>query len=281
MAVIWRSRSSIVLSRSLIIERECDEMNAIETRELNFSYNGETVIKNITCAVRQGEFLGIIGPNGAGKSTLLRLFCRMLKARSGRIAVFERDINTYSGRELARQIGFVPQETIFSLNFTVEEIVLMGRYPHLKAFERAGASDLRIMEQAIADAGIDSFRQRPVNDLSAGERQRVVLARALCQQPKILLCDEPTSHLDLRHQAGIMDLLKKLNDQGLSVIMVNHDLNLTSRYCRRLLLMARGAIRADGPAEELINETLLREVYQTGLRVIRHPDQKVPQVLLQ
>lgn len=255
-------------------------MNAIETKELNFSYNGEAVIKNLTCAIRQGEFLGIIGPNGAGKSTLLRLFCRMLKARSGRIAVFERDINTYSSRGLARQIGFVPQETIFSLNFTVEEIVLMGRYPHLKAFERAGVSDRQVMEQAMADAGIDSFRQRPVNDLSSGERQRVVLARALCQQPKILLCDEPTSHLDLRHQAGIMDLLKKLNDQGLSIIMVNHDLNLTSRCCRRLLLMARGTIRADGPAEELINESLLREVYQTELRVIRHPDQNVPQVLL-
>ncbi len=255
-------------------------MNALEVRELTFSYDGEAVIQNVSCGMQEGEFVGIIGPNGAGKSTLLRLLCRILKSHQGKIRVFDQDITAYSGRELARRIGFVPQETNFTLNFTVAEIVLMGRYPYLKAFEREGIADRKIMEQAMTDAEITYFRDRPINDLSSGERQRAVIARALCQQPKLLLLDEPTSHLDLRHQAGIMDLLKKLNGQGMSIIIVNHDLNLTARYCRRLILMDRGSVRADGPPAELLNEKLLREVYQTELRIIKHPDQDVPQVLL-
>jgi len=183
-------------------------------------------------------------------------------------------------RSLARWIGFVPQETHFALDFSVGDIVMMGRYPYLRPFQGESGRDREIVAWSLAEAGIEEFRDRPVNSLSSGERQRVVIARALCQQPKILLLDEPTSHLDLRHQTGIMNLLKKLNGQGISIVIVNHDLNLAALYCRRLILLDRGTIRRDGKPAELLEEKLLKEVYQAEVRVIRHPDQDVPQVLL-
>jgi len=255
-------------------------MNALEVKDLSFSYDGKPVIRGVSFVLKAGEFLGVIGPNGAGKSTLLRLLSRILECRQGEIAVHGQDIRELGRRDLARAIGFVPQETHFTLDFPVSDIVLFGRYPYLRPFQAESGQDRGIMEQSLAEAEVVEFRDRPVNSLSSGERQRVVIARALCQQPKILLLDEPTSHLDLRHQAGIMDLLKKLNDQGISIVIVNHDLNLAAQYCRRLLLLDRGSIRADGPSSELLNEKLLKEVYQTDVRVIRHPGRDVPQVLL-
>jgi iron complex transport system ATP-binding protein len=255
-------------------------MNAIEVKDLNFSYDGKPVIHDVSFVLKTGEFLGVIGPNGAGKSTLLRLLSRILDTRQGEIVVQGQKIRELDRRDLARAIGFVPQETHFALDFTVADIVLLGRYPYLRPFQTESGPDREIMEQALTEAGIVEFKNRPVNTLSSGERQRVVIARTLCQQPKILLLDEPTSHLDLRHQTGIMDLLKKLNDQGISIVIVNHDLNLAAIYCRRLILLDHGSIRADGSPSELLDEKLLKEVYRTEVRVIRHPDRGVPQVLL-
>jgi iron complex transport system ATP-binding protein len=255
-------------------------MNALEVKNIYFSYLERPVIKDISFTLKTGEFLGVIGPNGAGKSTLLRLLSRILGIQQGEVIVHGQKIRELDRRSLARAIGFVPQETHFTLDFTVADIVLLGRYPYLRPFQAESVVDREIMEQALAEAEVAEFKNRPVNSLSSGERQRVVIARALCQQPKILLLDEPTSHLDLRHQSGIMDLLKKLNDQGISIVIVNHDLNLAALYCRRLILLDRGTIRSDGTPAELLDEKLLKEVYQSEVRVIRHPDRDVPQVLL-
>lgn len=255
-------------------------MTAIEVKNIQFSYNTEDVIEDVSFALHQGEFLGIIGPNGAGKSTILRLVCRILTPRLGSVLIFDKNITMIRRKILAQQIAFVPQETYFALNFTVEHILIMGRYPYLGVFQREGRKDIDAVEYALEQADVTKFRKRPINSLSSGERQRVVIARALAQQPKILLLDEPTSHLDLHHQFAIMELLKKLNTLGISIIIVNHDLNLASLYCQRLLLMHEGTIYADGTPKSLINEKTLRDVYGTSVKIIRHPDRDVPQIFL-
>jgi len=255
-------------------------MKAIEAKNVKFSYDTEYVIKNVSFVLQQGEFLGIIGPNGAGKSTILKLLCRILTPKSGSIIVFDKNISTIHRKDLARQIAFVPQETHFALNFSVENIVLMGRYPYLGVFQREGRRDIEAVEYTLERADILEFRKRPINSLSSGERQRVVIARALAQQPQILLLDEPTSHLDLHHQFAIMELLKRLNTLGISVIIVNHDLNLASLYCRRLLLMYEGGIHSEGTPQSLINERTLQEVYKTEVKIIKHPDKNIPQIFL-
>jgi len=255
-------------------------MKAIETRDIRFSYNEKEVIKGISFSLEQREFLGIIGPNGAGKSTILKILAGILRIKKGTILILEQDLVTMDRKRLAQRIAFVPQETHSALDFSVEEIALMGRFPYLHAFQREEKRDLEAVEHALAYVDVMQFRKRPINSLSSGERQRVVLARALAQQPEILLLDEPTSHLDLHHQYRIMELLKKLNAEGMSVITVNHDLNLASLYCQRLILMHEGCICADGPPKTLINKETLRRVYRTEVKIIQHPHKDVPQIFL-
>ena len=255
-------------------------MNALQIKNLNFSYNATKVIDGVSLTLKQGEFLGIIGPNGAGKSTLLRLICGICKPGAGEIMLFEKQLAKQSKKEIARQVAFVPQETHFTLNFTVEEVVMMGRYPYLQPFVHEKKDDLDARERAITAAHIEHLRKRPVNSLSSGERQRVVIARALAQVPRMLVLDEPTSHLDLHHQHSIMELLKRLNKEGLTVAVVHHDLNLASLYCRHLVLMHGGKIAATGTPNELIKKEILSKVYGTAVRIVRHPDKDVPQIFL-
>ncbi len=255
-------------------------MNVIEAHNVNFSYDGKEIIHDVSLALAQGEFLGLIGPNGAGKSTVLRLCARILKCRSGAVFVFGKDVKNLSQKQIAEEIGFVPQETHFALDFSVEQIVAMGRYPYLRPFEPATSIDLDAVEHALDSADLTQLRKRPVNMLSSGERQRVVIARALCQEPKILILDEPTSHLDLNHQIKIMNLLQKLNKQGKSIVIANHDLNLAGLFCQNLVLMHQGTIYAKGAPTDLITKEILREVYGAQVKIIRHPNRDVPQILL-
>ncbi|UCD05707.1 MAG: heme ABC transporter ATP-binding protein [candidate division WOR-3 bacterium] len=255
-------------------------MIALQIKDVNFSYDAARIIDGVSLSLKQGEFLGIIGPNGAGKSTLLRLICGICKPADGEIMLFEKPLAGQNQKEIARQVGFVPQETHFTLNFTVEDVVMMGRYPYQQPFMREKREDIDAQENAITAANIEQLRKRPVNSLSSGERQRVVIARALAQVPRLLVLDEPTSHLDLHHQHSIMELLKRLNADGLTVVVVHHDLNLASLYCRRLLLMHSGKIEATGTPNELIKKEILSKVYGTAVRIVRHPDKDVPQIFL-
>ncbi len=255
-------------------------MKAIEVKNIRFSYNEKEVIKDISFSLEHGEFLGIIGPNGAGKSTILKILAGILRARAGQVLVANQDMLSMDRKSLAKKIAFVPQETHFALDFTVENIALMGRFPYLTAFQREERRDLEAVEHALEYADVMQFRKRPINSLSSGERQRVVFARALAQQPEILLLDEPTSHLDLHHQHTIMGLIKKLNAEGMSVIIVNHNLNLASLYCQRLVLMHEGCIYADGPPQSLIKRDIIKRVYKTDVKIIQHPYKDVPQIFL-
>jgi iron complex transport system ATP-binding protein len=256
-------------------------MIAIEAKGLDFYYNSTKVIHNISMLLRQGEFLGIIGPNGAGKSTLLRLLCGILQPGKGEIALFGTAMSSQAHKTIARQVAFVPQETHFTLNFTVEDIVRMGRYPYKRPFQREDQEDRETVEYALEAAEVAGLATRTINSLSSGERQLVVIARALAQAPKVMLLDEPTSHLDLHHQHTIMELLKKLNNRGISITVVHHDLNLASLYCKNLILLHQGKIHAAGTPVDLITKDTMKDVYGTDVTILRHPEKNVPQIFLQ
>lgn len=255
-------------------------MNAVELKTLFFAYSQKEILKDITFTIEKGEFCGIIGPNGAGKSTLLRIIAGILKEKQGAVSIMNRDTQKIKNKEFARLVGFVPQETHFQLNYTVEDIISMGRYPYLEPFQVMTKQDISAIEWAIEQTHSRELCRRPINSLSAGERQMIVIARALAQRPEILLLDEPTSHLDIQHQSAIMELLKNLNNQGITIIVVNHDLNLASQYCKRLILLHQGKIHKIGRPEEIINKETIAEVYKIETDIILHPEKNVPQVFL-
>ncbi len=278
-------------------------MNVLEAQNLRFAYNKKEVIREVSLSLKEGEFLGIIGPNGAGKSTILKILCGILRNYQGKVFCLGRELKELNPRQRAQIIGFVPQDTNFQLNYTVQDIITMGRYPYLKPFTSLNQDDRRAIEEASEFTELKDFINRPVLSLSSGERQRVIIARALAQKPKILLLDEPTSHLDLHHQSAIMEILKKLNTSlkglsdkeveerrkeygkkinttGISIIIVNHDLNLTSLYCSHLILMNEGRIFAEGMVQDIINKEVLKKVYNAEIEIVYHPEKKIPQVLL-
>jgi iron complex transport system ATP-binding protein len=255
-------------------------MIAIEAKKIDFYYNTTRVINDVSMSLKQSAFLGIIGPNGAGKSTMLRLLCGILKPNQGAVLLFGENLSNQSHKIIAQQIAFVPQETHFALDFPVNEIVRMGRYPYKRPFQREDSADHYAVEYALQAANLEGLHKRPINSLSSGERQRVVIARALAQSPRILLLDEPTSHLDLHHQFAIMELLKKLNADGISIAVVHHDLNLASLYCHHLVLMHGGRIYTEGRPNDLLNEKTLKDVYGAEVKIVRHPDKDVPQIFL-
>lgn len=255
-------------------------MKVIELSDVNFSYNDKTVLQDINLNIEKGEFTGIIGPNGAGKSTILRIMAGILKNYKGTVRVMNKDVKMMKQKNLARVIGFVPQETHFQHNYSVEDIITMGRYPYLGPFQRFKKDDIEAVEWAIEKSGLIELKKRLVNSISSGERQMVVICRALAQKPEILLLDEPTSHLDIKHQVRIMELLKDLNQHGMTVVIVNHDLNLSSQFCKKLVLLHRGSIYKIGTPEMIIDKKIVMDVYGVETEIIIHPEKKKPQIFL-
>ncbi len=253
---------------------------ALEVERVSFAYGRMPVLANVSFSVHPGEFVGIIGPNGSGKSTLLRLLSGTLRPQGGVVRLDGRPLHLLSRREVARQIAVVPQETTFTFAFTGLEVVLMGRSPHLGRFTLEGPDDVEIARQSMEATDSWHLRSRQMDEVSGGEKQRIVVARALAQQPAILLLDEPTTALDIRHQADIYRLLRKFHDEGgLTIMLVSHDLNLSARACERLILLDEGNIRSDGPPEMVIEAGTLSEVYDTELRVHTDPLTGAPVVI--
>lgn len=255
-------------------------MKVYEVEKVFYAYFEKAVIEGISFDIAEREFFGIIGPNGAGKSTLLRILSRVLTANQGQVRLLEKPLDSYHPKELARLVAFIPQETHFGLEFTVEEIVKMGRYPYLPFLAMGSDQDVEITGEAMNLANVSDLRTRFVNSLSSGERQRVIIARALAQRPKILLLDEPTSHLDLKHQFEIMELLKRLNSQGMTIVLVSHDLNLASLYCTRIMLLKKGKIEAIDLPEKIVSRDWLARVYDIQPEIITHPKRGKPQIML-
>ncbi|RLF11292.1 MAG: heme ABC transporter ATP-binding protein [Thermoprotei archaeon] len=244
----------------------------IKVRGVEFAYDSVKALDGVSLTVDRGEFLGLLGPNGSGKTTFLRCLTGVLKPKVGVVLLDGREVSSMKAVDVARKVAVVPQHTATTFDFTALDVVMMGRHPHLGRLRRESGRDLEVVRRSMELAGVLHLADRPINELSGGERQRVFIARALAQEPKILLLDEPTTHLDLNHQLEIMDLLERLRvDQGLTVVAVLHDLNLAARYCDRLVLMSHGRIRALGPVEEVLRSEVIEEVYGVEVEVRKHP----------
>ncbi|MDD5108948.1 MAG: ABC transporter ATP-binding protein [Candidatus Omnitrophica bacterium] len=244
-------------------------------------YYKEDIIKGLTLNVNQGDFLVIIGPNGSGKTTLLRLVTRVLNLKAGEILYKDENIARMDLKEFCRRIAFVSGDISTDFSFTVMELVLMGRIPHLKRLQFETKKDIEIAISKLALTDTLSLKDKHIDELSAGERQRVVIARALAQEPLLLLLDEPTSHLDIGHQVQILDLLKKLNRRdNLTIVMILHDLNLASAYANRIALLDKGIVFKQGSAQEVLTYQNIEAVYKTIVLVNDNPLTGKPNVVL-
>lgn len=243
-------------------------------------YGDVNVLREVSLELADSEFAAVIGPNGSGKTTLLRAMSRIPMTTSGDILLDGKDIASIPAREFATRVAVVPQDTLVAFDFSVLEIVLMGRSPRLGRFAIEGARDTQIALDALTRTGTEHLKNRQINALSGGERQRVLVARALAQEPEVMLLDEPTSHLDISFQFEIMDLVKSLNREcGMTILAVMHDLNLASQYCDRLVMIGQGRVQADGSPEEVITADNIRRVYGAEVWVRRHPATSRPYVI--
>lgn len=253
----------------------------IGIQNLSFAYLEELVVDRVSLSIADGEFVGIIGPNGAGKSTLLKLIDGILQAKEGEIKLQSKPLHEYTRRQMAKMIGFVPQNFSTAFSYSVNDIVLMGRYPHLSAFASESANDYRIAERSMQSTDVWQLRQRQFGELSGGEKQRVVLASALAQEPQILLLDEPTSSLDIKYQYQFYSILQQLQQsRGLTIVVVTHDINLAARYCGRLILLKNGKVVDDGAPEKVITKEMMESVYEVEVEVLQHPQDGKPLLTL-
>jgi len=247
----------------------------LDVHDLAFAYGrGATarrVLDGVSLEVSRGSVVGLLGPNGSGKTTLLRILSGGLAPLSGSVRLDGQPLGALTRRALAQRMAVVPQETRATFDFTVLEMVLMGRYPHLGAFELEGADDLEIARQALSDTGTLPLEHRPFATLSGGEKQRVVIAGALAQASDILLLDEPTTALDLRYQFEIMAVLKRLNaERGTTLIVSTHDLNLAAALCERIVMLKQGQVLAHGPTADTLTSHNIRALYDVDADVRFH-----------
>ena len=230
------------------------------------------VLDGVSLEVARGTVVGLLGPNGSGKTTLLRILAGVLQPQSGRVTIDGRPIEQLTRRDLARRIAVVPQETHSAFDFSVIDMVLMGRYPHLGTFELEGADDQAIARDALAATGTAALEARPFATLSGGEKQRVVIASALAQASDVLLLDEPTAALDLGYQFEITALLRRLNaERGTTMIVSTHDLNLAAALCERVVLLKQGRVVAHGETEATLTAENIRLLYEVDADVQFHP----------
>jgi len=253
----------------------------LEIKDLNCGYGAKLVLQGINLKVENKELVGIIGPNGSGKTTLLRAITRMLKPEKGTIFFEGRDIWQLGFKELAKQVAVVSQ-SLPTGSMSVEEFVLLGRIPYLERFQFLETKrDLEIAQRSMDLTDTLRLKNQLIEEISGGERQLTLIARALAQEPRLLLLDEPTAHLDITHQVGILDLVKRLNrDFGLTVIMVLHDLNLASQYCDRLILLNNGLIHKEGPPDQVLTYQIIEQVYKTVVVIKQNPLTSKPYVFL-
>ena len=244
----------------------------LDLRRVSCGYGGNVVLKGVSVAINEGEFVAVIGPNGSGKTTFVRAATKVIKPAAGQILFEGRDIGAMSYRELATRVAVVGPGG-HDPGMRTEDLVLLGRIPLRERYRILdGKADREAVREAMSVTGLLHLRDRPVSTLSSGERQLAFVARALAQKPKLLFLDEPTSHLDIRRQIGLLDLVTKLNrEKGLTLVVILHDLNLASQYCGRLLLLDKGALDSDGPPESVLTRETIERVYRTPVVALNDP----------
>ncbi|MGQ9572699.1 MAG: ABC transporter ATP-binding protein [Dehalococcoidia bacterium] len=244
----------------------------LEIRGLTVAYGELIALEQVSLSLEVGELLGVVGPNGSGKSTLIRAITRLVRPLGGEIRLDGKQVSHLSQRELARWVAVVPQNPYLPDAFTVLEVALMGRNPHLGLLQSEGQADLTAVRRALEQTDTWHLAGRRVGELSGGERQRAVVARALAQETPLLLLDEPTAHLDVGHQAAMLDLVRQLcRSAGKAVLVAIHDLSLAGQYCDRLIMLNEGRIVGEGKPQEVLSPELLASVYGTRVWVFPHP----------
>lgn len=253
-------------------------MNHIEVSDLSYRPSGvkHPILTDISYTFAQGHMTALLGPNGSGKTTLLRHFLAQIKSGQGVVRIDGKSISEYSPRDLGKQVAWVPQSHNGESPFAVEDVVRMARYPYKKTFDADTEEDDRIVKEAMENVEILDLKDRDFSSLSGGERQRALIARALTQATPWILLDEPTSNLDVKHQLGILSMLRKKVDAGaLSVIVVMHDFNLVERFCDHAVLLSHGKVVEKGSTQEVLRPELLKEVYEVDFEVIEKNGQRL------
>jgi iron complex transport system ATP-binding protein len=234
----------------------------LSVENITFSYGAENVIRNLSALFSEGMVYGILGANGSGKTTLLDMLCGMLPTLSGQVRFMGKDIRKWKRRDMARRMALVPQEFSIPFDFTVRQVVEMGRHPWLGRFSTLSANDRETVNRVMDELSVASLENRLVTRLSGGEKQRVVTARALAQTPCLVLLDESTSNLDIKHTISILDVLKRRSrEEGLTVIAAMHDMNAAAMFCDELLVLKGGSVIASGPVESVLTEEMIRSAY--------------------
>ena len=253
----------------------------IEANSISFRYHKDWVLEDVSFRVEKGEFVGVIGPNGSGKTTLLKILYRLLSPQKGEILFELVPMKKMDRTDIARRIAVVAQETQLLFPFSVLETVLMGRSPYLGHLMFESEKDLEISKRAMEGTNILPFSQRPMDELSGGERKRVFIARALAQEPEVILLDEPTANLDIHHQIDFLDLILTLNrERGLTIVMASHDMNIASEFCDRLILLRGGRIYKMGTPEEVITKENIESVYGCEVWIDQNPISGMPRISL-
>ncbi len=251
----------------------------LKLNNIGFKYDDKQVLKDISLAVNAGEILGILGPNGSGKSTLLRVMDGILSPEAGEIDINGKSYRSLKRSALAREVAMVAQENHFRFTFTCIEVVLMGRFPHLKKLQFEDHNDLKIAMESLKATHALDFAERSIHDLSGGEKQRVLIARALAQEPRIILLDEPTSFLDLKFKREVFKLISSLSrEKGLGVAIVSHDIDLVAQYCSKIILLKNGTIYRAGDPDSVITAENIEDVYECPVLVDQNPLSGKPRV---
>lgn len=238
----------------------------VAAKDIRLSYGAKEILKGASIEGNDHEFVGLIGPNGSGKSTLLKCIYRILKPNAGQVFLDEQELSSMSVKSSAKKMAVLAQHNYYNFEFTVQEVVMMGRAPHKKALERDNARDYEIVEEALRTVGMQGFAGRSFSTLSGGEQQRVILARALAQQTPCLILDEPTNHLDITHQLQLLKIVKNLD---VTVISAIHDLNIAAMFCDRLYVLQDGHIAGQGTPEEVLTADFIREIYHVNAEIVR------------
>ena len=254
--------------------------SVLEIRDVSISYGDNKIIKKLNLCVSEGEFIGIIGPNGCGKTTLLNAVSGSMRVDCGTILIQQRELDKLSPKERARIVSFVSQNPVLPMGFIVEEIVLMGRNPHLGLLDWESGKDFEIVHNALQLSGVTNFKDRLITTLSGGEMQRVFIARALAQESSIMLLDEPTAHLDIGFQTGVLDLVENVRKHSsLTIVAAMHDLTLAAQYCDRIVLIEGGSITVCGTPSEVITGDNIARVFGANVEIMTHPIHNTPVVL--
>jgi len=257
-----------------------EEEILISVRNFTYRIAGKTILKDVSFDVRRRDFIAIIGPNGAGKTTLLKNLDKILTGGRGEIFIGARDIRVIPQRELAKIISYVPQAQEAGVPFKVWDFVLMGRFPHLSPFSAVSLEDERLAEDALITVGMTGFKDRRLDTLSGGERQKVFIAAALAQGAEILLLDEPTTFLDPKHQVDIYKILKILSERGtVTIVIVTHDVNHAALVSKKILALKEGRIMYFGGSADIMDNEVLKSIYGKDFLFVEHPDSKTPVII--